>query len=144
MDEMADHRQQLARLSIAPPFHGQVPLYSPALQTAVHHTFPPLTLLGHGQFGPAPFPGPQFPQFRNRCQPSVSVGGPPKAQPGGVGKNYRPPSPTANATPPSQKPNNAIVNLPKHSVSAGDGRPLQGLPSPVLQSDHILFRHTDG
>ena len=171
--EMGDHRQQLARLSIAPPFHAQVPLYSPALQTAIHHPFPPqfpqpsvlqtpiqpsffpnppprplhhghraaqasialaaagihpphgppLTPLGHGQFAPAPFPGPQFPQFRNRRQPSVSVGGPPKAQLGGVGKNYRPPSPTANATPPSQKPNKATVNLPKETVPAGDGRP---------------------
>ena len=79
--EMADHRQQLARLSIAPPFHGQVPLYPPALQTTIHHMFPPLTPLGHGQFAHAPFPGPQFLQFRNRRQPGVSVGGPPKAQP---------------------------------------------------------------
>ena len=66
--------------------------------------------------------GPQFPPFRNRRQLSVSIGVPPKAQLGGVGKNYRPPSPTANAPAPSQKPNKATVNLPKETVPAGDGR----------------------
>ena len=39
---------------------------------------PPLTPLGHAQFPPAPFGGPQFPPFRNRRQPSISIGGPPK------------------------------------------------------------------
>ena len=167
-----DHRQQLARLSIPAPFqvHQQVPLYSPAIQTAIHQGFPqvfhppsvlqtpiqpsffppprpphhghraaqasialaaagihpphgpPLTPLGHGQFPPAPYPGQQFPPFRNRRQPSVSIGGPPKAQLGGVGKNYRPPSPTVNAPAPAQKPNKATVNLPKETLPAGDGR----------------------
>ena len=172
-----DHREQLARLSIPAPFqvHQQIPLYSPAVQTAIHQGFPPafpppsvlqtpiqqsffpgpsfvpprpphhghraaqasialaaagihpphgppLTPLGHAQFSPAPFGGPQFPPFRNRRQPSVSIGGPPKAQLGGVGKNYRPPSPTANAPAPSQKPNKATVNLPKETLPAGDGR----------------------
>ncbi|KAI9436935.1 hypothetical protein H4582DRAFT_366964 [Lactarius indigo] len=171
---MGDHRQQLARLSIPPPF--QVPLYSPAIQTAIHQRFPPafpppsvlqtpiqpsffpapspgpprpihpghraaqasialaaagihpphgppLTPLGHAQFPPAPFSGAQFPPFRNRRQPSVSIGGPPKAQLGGAGKNYRPPSPTVNAVTVTQKSNKATVNLPKETVPAGDGRP---------------------
>lgn len=175
---MADHRRQLSRLAIPPPFqvHQQVPLYSPVIQTAIHQRFPPafpppsvlqtpiqpsffpgpspgpprpihhghraaqasialaaagihpphgppLTPLGHGQFPPAPFAGPQFPPFRNRRQPSVSIGGPPKAQLGGAGKNYRPPSPTANAPAVNQKSNKATVNLPKETVPAGDGRP---------------------
>ncbi|KAH9053318.1 hypothetical protein EDB87DRAFT_1652018 [Lactarius vividus] len=171
---MGDHRQQLARLSIPPPFPA--PFYSPAIQTAIHQRFPPafpspsvlqtpiqpsffptpspvpprpihpghraaqasialaaagihpphgppLTPLGHGQFPQAPFAGPQFPQFRNRRQPSVSIGGPPKAQLGGAGKNYRPPSPTANTVTVTQKSNKATVNLPKETVPAGDGRP---------------------
>ncbi|KAH9067004.1 hypothetical protein EDB83DRAFT_2542288 [Lactarius deliciosus] len=171
---MGDHRQQLARLSIPPPF--PVPFYSPAIQTAIHQRFPPaypppsvlqtpiqpsffpapspgpprpihpghraaqasialaaagihpphgppLTPLGHAQFPPTPFAGPQFPQFRNRRQPSVSIGGPPKAQLGGAGKNYRPPSPTANAVIVTQKSNKATVNLPKETVPAGDDRP---------------------
>ncbi|KAH8999723.1 hypothetical protein EDB92DRAFT_2080754 [Lactarius akahatsu] len=171
---MGDHRQQLARLSIPPPF--PVPFYSPAIQTAIHQRFPPafpppsvlqtpiqpsffpapspgphrpihpghraaqasialaaagihpphgppLTPLGHAQFPQTPFAGPQFPQFRNRRQPSVSIGGPPKAQLGGAGKNYRPPSPTANVVPVAQKSNKATVNLPKETVPAGDGRP---------------------
>ncbi|KAF8257860.1 hypothetical protein EI94DRAFT_1692001 [Lactarius quietus] len=83
---------------------------------------PPLTPLGHGQFPPAPFGGPQFPPFRNRRQPSVSIGGPPKAQLGGAGKNYRPPSPTVNTPAPAPKPNKATVNLPKETLPAGDGR----------------------
>ena len=174
---MANQRQELARLSIPPPFqvHQQVPIYSPAIQTTIHHGFPspfppqsvlqtpiqstffpnpssipphpihhghraaqasialaaagihpphgpPITPLGHGQFPSAPFTGPQFPPFRNRRQPSVSIGGPPKAQLGGAGKNYRPPSPTANATAPNQKPNKVTVNLPKETVPAGDAR----------------------
>ncbi|KAH8981991.1 hypothetical protein EDB86DRAFT_3106937 [Lactarius hatsudake] len=172
---MGDHRQQLARLSIPPPF--PVPFYSPAIQTAIHQRFPPafpppsvlqtpiqpsffpapspgpprpihpghraaqasialaaagihpphgppLTPLGqHAQFPPTPFAGPQFPQFRNRRQPSVSIGGPPKAQLGGAGKNYRPPSPTVNAVTVTQKSNKATVNLPKETVPAGDDRP---------------------
>ena len=160
-----DHRQQLARLSIPAPFplHQHVPLYSPAIQTAIHQGFPtpiqptffpphprppplhghraaqasialaaagihppphgpPLTPLAHAQFPQTPFGAPQFPPFRNRRQPSISTGGPPKAQLGGAGKNYRPPSPTANATPPSQKPNKATVNLPKETLPDGDGR----------------------
>ncbi|KAH9171750.1 hypothetical protein EDB89DRAFT_2114402 [Lactarius sanguifluus] len=165
---MGDHRQQLARLSIPPPF--PVPFYSPAIQTAIHQRFPPafpppsvlqtpiqpsffpgpspgpprpihpghraaqasialaaagihpphgppLTPLGHAQFPPTPFCRPTVPTI------PVSIGGPPKAQLGGAGKNYRPPSPTANAVTVTQKSNKATVNLPKETVPAGDGRP---------------------
>lgn len=164
----SQHRQQLSRLAInAPPY--QVPLYSPAIQTAIHQTFPTsllqtpiqpsffppppgpphrplhhphrhqpsLALASAGihpppgiPLTPSPFSGsPQFPPFqpRSRRQPSVSTGGPPKAQLGGVGKNYRPPSPTAaalaNVTAQSQKGKKATVNLPKETVPGSDGEP---------------------
>ena len=90
----------------------------------------PATPLAQTQFPPAAFGPPQFPPFqpRSRRQPSISTGGPPKAQLGGAGKNYRPPSPTAvalaNATAaPSQKSKKVIVNLPKESVPGVDGEP---------------------
>src|SRR5712671_6189614 len=178
------HRQQLSLFSIpsGPPYHVQSrpPLYSPAVQTAIHHGFPsafppppllqtpiqpsffplpgvaplplhqghrahasvalaaagihpppgiPVTPLAQSQFAPAAFNGPQFPPFqpRNRRQPSISTGGPPKAQLGGAGKNYRPPSPTAvalaNVTTQNQKGKRPIVNLPKETVSGVDGGP---------------------
>lgn len=73
---------------------------SVALAAAGIHPPPdvPVTPLQQSQFSPA-FGGPQFPpfQYRNRRQPSISTGGSPKAQLGGVGKNYRHPSPTAVA-----------------------------------------------
>lgn len=181
----ANHRQQLSLLSIpsGQPFQAQshLPLYSPALPTAIHQGFPsafpppsllqtpvqpsffplssgapprplhqghraqasvalaaagihpppgvPLTPLQQSQFPPA-FAGPQFPpsQHRSRRQPSISTGGPPKAQLGGAGKNYRPPSPTAvplaNA-PQNQKVKKTIVNLPKETTPAVDGRPTE-------------------
>ncbi|KAI9451537.1 hypothetical protein F5148DRAFT_1290056 [Russula earlei] len=180
------HRQHLSLLSIpsAPSYnqvHSQGPLYSPAIQTAFHQTFPPafpppsllqtpiqpsfflppstlnprpsyqghrpqpsaalaaagilpppgvpLPTLQHNQFSPAVFAGSQFPSFqpRNRRQPSVSAGGPPKALLGGAGKNYRPPSPTAvalaTATAQVQKGKRAIVNLPRETISGVDGEP---------------------
>ncbi|KAH9992519.1 hypothetical protein BJV74DRAFT_962454 [Russula compacta] len=178
------HRQQLSLLSIPSvpsyPLQSQVPLYSPAVQTAIHQGFPsafpppllqtpiqpsffpspsgvphrPLhqghraqasvalaaagiypppgisvTPLAQGQFPPATFGGPQLPPFqpRSRRQPSVSTAGPPKAQLGGAGKNYRPPSPTANAlanaTAQNQKTKKTIVNLPKETTPGVDGEP---------------------
>jgi hypothetical protein len=88
----------------------------------------PATPLAQSQFPPAAFGPSQFPPFqpRSRRQPSISTGGPPKAQLGGAGKNYRPPSPTANANATaaqSQKLKKAIVNLPKESVPGVDGEP---------------------
>jgi hypothetical protein len=187
-----NHRQQLSLLSIPPGQPYQVqnhhPLYSPAMQTAIHQGFPaafppptflqtplqlqtpvqpsfipppsgppprpshqahraqasialavagivpppggPLTPLAQNQFTPA-FGGPQFPPFqpRNRRQPSISTGGPPKAQLGGAGKNYRPPSPTAvalaSATAQTQKAKKVVVNLPKETTPAVDGKPSE-------------------
>jgi hypothetical protein len=90
----------------------------------------PVTPLAQNQFPPA-FGGPQFPPFqpRNRRQPSISTGGPPKAQLGGAGKNYRPRSPTAvalaNAPTPTQKAKKVVVNLPKETVTAVDGKPTE-------------------
>ena len=180
----ANHRHQLSLLSIpsGQPHQAQshVPLYSPAMQTAIHQGFPPLfpppsllqtpiqpsffpppsgappprplhqghrsrasvalaaagilpppgvpvTPIAQSPF-PPPFGGPQFPPFqpRSRRQPSISTGGPPKAQLGGVGKNYRPPSPTAvalaNVVAQSQKVKKIIVNLPKETAPAVDGK----------------------
>jgi|SRR6266850_526745 len=174
-----NHRQQLSLLSIPPGQPYQVqnhpPLYSPAMQTAIHQGFPaafppptllqtpiqpsfipppsgpplrpshraqasialavagilpppggPVTPLATNQFTPA-FGGPQFPPFRNRRQPSISTGGPPKAQLGGAGKNYRPPSPTAvalaSAAAQTQKAKKVVVNLPKETAPAVDGKP---------------------
>lgn len=90
----------------------------------------PVTPLQQTQFPPA-FGGPQFPPFqhRNRRQPSISTGGPPKAQLGGVGKNYRPPSPTAvalvNVAAQNQKVKKTIVNLPKETTPAIDEKPSE-------------------
>jgi hypothetical protein len=172
------HRHQLSRLSIpavpGAPYHGQIPLYSPAVQSAIHQGFPssllqtpiqsslfnpppppPHRSLHHPHrhqpsvalsstaiihppgvpLTPGPFPGnPQFPPFqpRSRRQPSISTGGPPKAQLGGAGKNYRPPSPTAvafaNVTAQSQKGKKATVNLPKETVPADEGEPSTRTP----------------
>jgi hypothetical protein len=181
----ANHRQQLSLLSIPGQSYqaqSHPPLYSPAIQTAIHQGFPPafpppsllqtpiqpsffqppppgppprplhqghraqasvalvaagilpppggpVTPLPHqNQFPPA-FGGPQFLPFqpRNRRQLSISTGGPPKAQLGGAGKNYRPPSPTAvavaNVTAQNQKAKKFVVNLPKETISAVDGQP---------------------
>jgi hypothetical protein len=105
---------------------------SVALAAAGIHPPPgvPATPLAQSQFPPAAFGPPQFVPFqpRSRRQPSISTGGPPKAQLGGVGKNYRPPSPTtavvANATAAqNQKVKKTIVNLPKESVPGVDGEP---------------------
>jgi hypothetical protein len=174
------HQHQLSRLSIpavpGAPYHAQVPLYSPAIQTAIHQPFPssllqspiqpslfppppgppprslqhshrhqPSAALASAGFHPPPAipltPGafggsPQFPPFqpRSRRQPSISTGGPPKAQLGGAGKNYRPPSPTAvtlaNVTTQSQKGKGkkTTVNLPKETVPGGDGEPSKRTP----------------
>ena len=90
----------------------------------------PATPLAQSQFPPAAFGPPQFTPFqpRSRRQPSINAGGPPKAQLGGAGKNYRPPSPTAvalaNATAAQgQKLKKATVNLPKESIPGADGEP---------------------
>ena len=89
----------------------------------------PVTPLAQSQFPPGAFGPPQFPPFhpRSRRQPSLSTGGPPKAQLGGAGKNYRPPSPTAaaveNAAAQNQKAKKPIVNLPKESIPGADGEP---------------------
>jgi hypothetical protein len=179
------HQSQLSLLSIPPgpsyQVQSQVPLYSPAIQSAIHQgfhpSFPPPTLLqtpiqptffppppgvpsrpprqGHraqaslalaaagihpppgipvtplaqNHFPPPPFGGPQFPPYqpRNRRQPSISTNGPPKAQLGGVGKNYRPPSPTAVAgviaAPQNPKAKKIIVSLPKETAPGVDGEP---------------------
>ncbi len=96
---------------------------SVALAAAGIHPPPgvPVTPLAQSQFPPGAFGPPQFPfQPRSRRQPSLSTGGPPKAQLGGAGKNYRPPSPTAVH---NQKLKKAIVNLPKESVPGIDGEP---------------------
>jgi len=114
------------------PLHpGHRSQASVALAAAGIHPPPgvPATPLAQSQFPPAAFGPPQFPPFqpRSRRQPSISTGGPPKAQLGGVGKNYRPPSPTAavvNATAAqNQKLKKTIVNLPKESVPGVDGEP---------------------
>ena len=180
----ANHRHQLSLLSIpsGQPYQAQshLPLYSPALPTAIHQGFPPafpsssllqtpvqpsffphplgapprplhqghraqasvalsaagihpppgipVTPLQQSQFPPA-VGGSQFPSFqhRNRRQPSISTGGPPKAQLGGVGKNYRPPSPTGvalvNSVAQNQKVKKTIVNLPKETTPPVDGKP---------------------
>jgi hypothetical protein len=173
------HRHQLSRLSIPPvpgaPYHGQIPLYSPAVQSAIHQGFPSSLLqtpIKSPLFNPPPPPphhsfnhphryqpsvtlsstavihpppgvplipgafpsNPQFPTFqpRSRRQPSVSTGGPPKAQLGGVGKNYRPPSPTAaafaNVAAQSQKGKKTVVNLPKETVPGDGGEPSTRTP----------------
>jgi hypothetical protein len=90
----------------------------------------PVTPLAQSQFPPAAFGPPQFPppfQPRSRRQPSLSTGGPPKAQLGGAGKNYRPPSPNAvaleNAAAQNQKSKKTVVNLPRESVPGVDGEP---------------------
>jgi hypothetical protein len=116
------------------PLHiGHRSQASVALAAAGIHPPPgvPATPLAQSQFPPAAFGPPQFPPFqppRSRRQPSISTGGPPKAQLGGAGKNYRPPSPTAAAvanatTTQSQKLKKTIVNLPKESVPGVDGEP---------------------
>jgi hypothetical protein len=158
------HRHQLSRLSIpplpGPQYHGQVPLYSPAIQSAIqflqtpiqpsffppppgpthpslhpsHRHQPSVALASAGIHPPPGIPlnsgpfggGPQFSPFqpRSRRQPSISTGGPPKAQLGGVGKNYRPPSPTAaalaNVAAQVQKGKKVTVNLPNETVLGGD------------------------
>jgi hypothetical protein len=114
------------------PIHpGHRSQASVALAAAGIHPPPgiPVTPLAQSQFPPAAFAPPQFPPFhpRSRRQPSLSTGGPPKAQLGGAGKNYRPPSPTAvavaNAPAQNQKSKKAVVNLPKESVPGIDGEP---------------------
>ncbi|KAI0285532.1 hypothetical protein BC826DRAFT_119175 [Russula brevipes] len=179
------HQSQLSLLSIPPgpsyQVQSQLPLYSPAIQSAIHQgfhpSFPPPTLLqtpiqptffppppgvpsrpprqGHraqaslalaaagihpppgipvtplaqNHFPPPPFGGPQFPPYqpRSRRQPSISTNGPPKAQLGGAGKNYQPPSPTAvagvNAAPQNPKAKKIIVSLPKETAPGIDGEP---------------------
>jgi hypothetical protein len=115
------------------PLHpGHRSQASVALAAAGIHPPPsvPATPLAQNQFPPAAFGPPPFSPFqpRSRRQPSLSTGGPPKAQLGGAGKNYRPPSPTAVAlanatTAQGQKLKKAIVNLPKESVPGVDGEP---------------------
>src|SRR6266850_2379862 len=102
--------------------------YSPRVPRGVPSTDPPsnsnTTLFYSSPFRPS---SPSFPPFRNRRQPSISTGGPPKAQLGGAGKNYRPPSPTAvalaSAAAQTQKAKKVVVNLPKETAPAVDGKP---------------------
>ncbi|KAI0297544.1 hypothetical protein B0F90DRAFT_1912759 [Multifurca ochricompacta] len=85
-------------------------------QTSVVALAAAVTPHAQSQFSPGAFGGPQF-----------HPRGPPKAQLGGVGKNYRPPSPTAvalaNVATQSQKGKKVNVNLPKEIIPAGDGQP---------------------
>lgn len=81
--------------------------------------FPPNIMLGQG--------GQPYPQRRGR-QPSVSIGGPPKAQLGGPGKNHVPtpltPAATAaTASATAVKTKKAIVSFPKETIPGEDGQP---------------------
>lgn len=90
----------------------------------------PMTPLGQGQFPPNIMlgqPGQPYPQRRGR-QPSVSIGGPPKAQLGGPGKNHVPtpltPAATAaTASATAVKAKKAAVSLPKETIPGEDGQP---------------------
>ncbi|KAI0318178.1 hypothetical protein OF83DRAFT_57011 [Amylostereum chailletii] len=118
------------------PMHRAHP--SLALASAgIHPPGIPMTPLGNGQFPPGmvlaqtPFT-PMFPPVNGRHrgrQPSVSTGGPPKAQLGGAGKNYRPPSPTATPVAPAPvKSKRGAVALPKETVPGADGAPATRQP----------------
>ncbi|KAA1475416.1 hypothetical protein DENSPDRAFT_783512 [Dentipellis sp. KUC8613] len=108
------HRAQaslaLAAAGIHPPMG--VPM------TPLGQAFPPGMMLGGGG-------GPSFPQpfVPKRRQPSVSIGGPPKAALGGAGKNYRPPSPTKVVAPAAPKPKKGAVNFPKETIPGKEGEP---------------------
>ncbi|THH17190.1 hypothetical protein EW146_g3571 [Bondarzewia mesenterica] len=96
----------------------------------------PMTPLGQGQFSPGIMLGqgqPYGQQFvPRRRQPSVSTGGPPKAQLGGPGKNHRPVSPTKANAPSlampaapavTQKLKKGTVSFPRETISGEDGEP---------------------
>ncbi|KAI0055919.1 hypothetical protein BV25DRAFT_1832763 [Artomyces pyxidatus] len=99
----------------------------------------PMTPLGPGQFPPGVMVGPPFMQ-RGRRQPSISTGGPPKAQLGGAGKNYRPASPTnavaAAATATTQKPKKGAVSLPQETIPGTDGERATWARTPI--PEHLV------
>ena len=106
-----------------PPHHGHHAAHASIALAAVGIHPPTALLFPHSDMPSsprAPFGDPQFPPLRNCRQPSVSIGGPPKVQLASVCKNRRLPSHTTSAPAPSQKPNRAIMNLPKEMFPAGD------------------------
>ncbi|KAH9991071.1 hypothetical protein BJV77DRAFT_1009835 [Russula vinacea] len=118
---MSPHRQ-LAMLSI-PPGPSQalstpLPQASLLLPQVLSTFWYPRHSTCAKSIPPAAFGPPQFPPFqpRSRRQPSLSTGGPPKAQLGGAGKNYRPPCSESEVE-------EGFVNIPKESVPGVDGEP---------------------
>ncbi|KAI6153142.1 hypothetical protein BKA82DRAFT_4442099 [Pisolithus tinctorius] len=143
-------RQPPPRLSIPPslgmqqPFDGRQAMFSPGLPTSLQQSYhpPPPFSIGHPPlqtpmqpfFQPQPpnaqgFPShitaPSFGQPfipRIRRQPSVSIGGPPKAPLGGPGRKH---SPMAIQPPPPtmQKGKKIVVNLPVETIPGTNGDP---------------------
>jgi hypothetical protein len=123
---MHHHHRPHPSLVFAP---GAVPMTPLPLQTPFTPAFPPGAPYGlhHNGVGAGPqgLVGPQPPQSahpsRRGRQPSVSVGGPPKAALGGAGKNYRPPSPSSLAAQAAAaavvaKVKKTTVLLPKETI----------------------------
>ncbi|KAH7926206.1 hypothetical protein BV22DRAFT_1063463 [Leucogyrophana mollusca] len=109
-------------------------------QTAV-----PITPLGQGfpsmMLGP-PFPPPFIP--RNRRNPSISIGGPPKAPLGGPGRKHSPLPPQPVVPPPAtmHKGKKIIINFPQETVLGDADQPptrpsWARVPMPVTSLDEV-------
>ncbi|KAH7911820.1 hypothetical protein BJ138DRAFT_866194 [Hygrophoropsis aurantiaca] len=127
------------------PSMAHYPLMPP--QSAV-----PITPLGQGF--PGMMLGPYAPPFipRNRRNPSISIGGPPKAPLGGPGRKHSPLPPQPAAPTPSIAPKGKkiIINFPQETVPGEDGQastrpPWARVPMPVTrpQEDVIISPEVD-